>query len=52
MEEIQMAMTNNFVWLATDDTESDYLEYKQLKPEEPIKADESEIEYFDYTTIA
>ena len=52
MEEIQMAMTQNFVRLATDDTEWDYLEYKQLKDEKPIKADESEIEYFDYTTIA
>ena len=52
MEEIQMAMTQNFVRLATDDTESDYLEYKQLKDEKIIKADDDYIEYFDYTTIA
>lgn len=43
----QMAMTHNFVRLATDDEESDFLEYKQLEEEEIIKA--SDIEHFEYT---
>ena len=34
----QMAMTQNFVRVATDDTEWDYLEYKQFKEEKTIKA--------------
>ena len=45
----QMAMTQNFVRIATEDTESDYLEYKQLKPEKIIKSED--IEYFDYTIL-
>lgn len=49
MEETQMAMTQNFVWIATDDTESDYLEYKQWKQEEVIKAET--LERFEYTDI-
>lgn len=43
----QMAMTQNFVWIATDDTESDFLEFKQQKEEKIIKAEEQE--HFDYT---
>jgi hypothetical protein len=44
-----MAMTQNFVRVATDDTEWDYLEYKQFKEEKTIKADDRHIECFDYT---
>lgn len=40
MEETQMAMTQNFVWIATEDTESDYLEYRQWTEEPIIKADD------------
>lgn len=47
-----MAMTQNFVWITTDDTESDYLEYKQYKEEKKIKADESDTEYFDYSIFS
>jgi hypothetical protein len=43
----QMAMTQNFVWITTDDTESDFLEFKQQKEEKIIKAEEQE--HFDYT---
>jgi hypothetical protein len=43
----QLAMTQNFVWITTDDTESDYLEYKQYKELKIVKAEE--IERFDYT---
>ena len=50
MEETQMAMNQNFVWITTDDTESDYLEYRQWKPETIIKADSEEsMDYFGYT---
>ena len=42
MEEKHMAMTQNFVWLVTEDTESDFLEYKQYKEDKPIKAEEQE----------
>ena len=50
MEETQMAMTQNFVWITTDDTESDYLEYRQWTEEEVIKADDDRgMEFFDYT---
>lgn len=50
MEETQMAMTQNFVWITTDDTESDYLEYRQWTEEEIIKADDDRgMEFFDYT---
>lgn len=42
-----MAMTQNFVRLATEDTESDFLEFKQFKEEKIIKAEE--IDRFDYT---
>lgn len=50
MEETQMAMTQNFVWIATDDTESDYLEYRQWTEEEIIKADDDRgMEFFAYT---
>lgn len=52
MEEIQMAMTQNFVWLATEELDDKYLEYKRFKPEKIIKADDDYIEYFDYTTLA
>lgn len=45
----QMAMTQNFVRVSTEDTEWDYLEYKQFKEEKKIRAEEKEIEYFDYT---
>ena len=43
----QMAMTQNFVWVVTDDTESDYLEYKQFVDKKIIRAEEQE--RFDYT---
>lgn len=50
MEETQMAMTQNFVWIATDDIESDYLEYRQWTEEEIIKADDDRgMEFFAYT---
>ena len=46
----QMAMTPNFVWIATDDTESDFLEYRQWEQEEIVKADtEESMDYFSYT---
>ena len=45
----QMAMTQNFVWIATDDTEWDYLEYKQHKEDNIIRASERDMEYFDFT---
>ena len=48
---MQLAMNDNFVWIATDDTESDYLEYRQLKDEKIIKADDSEVECFEYTVL-
>ena len=51
MTEIQMALTPNFVWLATEDTDGDYLEFKQLKPEKVIKTDEEEMEYFFCTVF-
>lgn len=51
MKEIQMALTPNFVWLATGDIEGDYLEFKQLKPEKVITADESDLEYFNCTVF-
>ena len=38
----KMAMTQNFVWIATDDTEWDYLEFKQHKEEKIIKAADME----------
>lgn len=50
MEETQMAMTQSFVWIATEDTESDYLEYRQWTEEPIIKADDDRgMEYFSYT---
>ena len=49
MAETQMAMTPNFVWIATEDTESDYLEYRQWEQEEVIKAET--LERFEYTDI-
>ena len=46
----QMAMTPNFVWINTDDTESDFLEYRQWEQEEIVKADtEESMDYFSYT---
>ena len=46
----QMAMTPNFVWITTDDDESDFLEYRQWEQEEIIKADtEESMDYFSYT---
>ena len=42
-----MAMTNNFVRVATEDTESDYIEYKQFKDKPIIRAEDQE--KFDYT---
>jgi len=45
----QMAMTQNFVWITTDDTESDYLEYRQWKEEKIIKADK--FERFNYSLL-
>ena len=47
MAELQMAMTQNFVWVVTDDTESDFLEYKQFSDKKIIRAEEQE--RFDYT---
>lgn len=44
---ISMAMTQNFARIATEDTESDYLEFKQFEEEKTIKAEE--IEKFNYT---
>lgn len=44
---VQMAMTQNFVWLTTDDTESDYIEFRQFKEENIIFA--HEVERFNYT---
>ena len=50
MAETQMAMTPNFVWITTDDTESDFLEYRQWEQEEIVKADtEESMDYFSYT---
>lgn len=50
MAETQMAMTPNFVWIATEDTESDYLEYRQWTEEPIIKADDDRgMEFFAYT---
>jgi len=45
----QMAMTQNFVRITTDDTESDYLEYRQWKEEKIIKADK--LERFNYSLL-
>ena len=47
----QMAMTQNFVWITTDDTESDYLEYKQWDSEKEkiIKVSMSDMEFFEWT---
>lgn len=46
----QMAMTPNFVWITTDDDESDFLEYRQWEQEEIVKADtEESMDYFSYT---
>lgn len=47
----QMAMTQNFVWITTDDTEWDYLEFKQFRDKKIIKADDIDMECFDYTII-
>lgn len=44
---VQMAMTQNFVWLTTDDTESDYIEFRQFKEENIIFA--HDMERFNYT---
>lgn len=44
-----MAMTQNFVRVSTEDTEWDYLEYKQFKEEKIIEA--KELEEFDYTIL-
>ena len=45
-----MAMTPNFAWITTDDTESDFLEYRQWEQEEIVKADtEESMDYFSYT---
>ena len=44
----KMAMTQNFVRITTDDTQWDYLEFKQYKEEKIIKADERDMEYFDF----
>ena len=50
MAETQMAMNQNFVWITTDDTESDYLEYRQWEQEPIVKADSEEsMDYFPYT---
>ena len=50
MAETQMAMNQNFVRITTDDTESDYLEYRQWEQEPIVKADSEEsMDYFDYT---
>lgn len=40
-------MTQNFVWLTTDDTESDYIEFRQFKEENIIFA--HDMERFNYT---
>ena len=45
----QMAMTPNFAWITTDDTESDFLEYRQWEQEEVIKAET--LERFECTDI-
>lgn len=42
-----MAMTQNFVWVTTDDTESDYIEFRQFKEENIIFA--HDMERFNYT---
>ena len=47
----QMAMTQNFVWITTDNTEWDYLEFKQFRDKKIIKADDIDMEWFDYTII-
>ena len=50
MAKTQMALTQNFVRLATDDTEWDYLEYRQWEEEKIIKADDDRwMEYFPCT---
>lgn len=46
---VQMAMTQNFVWVTTDDTESDYLEFRQYEWEEVIES--TEIEHFNYVVF-
>lgn len=43
----QMAMTQNFVRLATEELDDKYLEYKQRKEEKIIKAEK--LEHFSYT---
>lgn len=48
-DKISMAMTQNFVRLATDDTEWDYIEFRQL--EEPKTVTVEEMEGFDYTIL-
>lgn len=45
----QMAMTQNFVRIATDDTDGDYLEYKKFEEGKVIKA--AEIEKFFITSF-
>ena len=45
----QMAMTQNFVRITTDDTEWNYLEYKQHKEEKIIAASDVDTEYFECT---
>jgi len=58
MENKHMAMTQNFVRLVTEDTESDFLEFKQYKPDNPIKAEEQEqfsytiFEWYHWNTLA
>lgn len=44
-----MAMTQNFVWIVTDDTESDYLEFKQFEEWKIVKAEDQE--RFDFTLL-
>lgn len=48
----QMAMTQNFVWITTDDTEWNYLEFKQFKGDEKIiSASVWDTDYFDISIL-
>ena len=49
MDTIQMALTQNFVRLATEELDDKYLEYRQWKEEKIIKADK--LEEFKYTIL-
>lgn len=48
----QLAMTQNFVRITTDDTESDFLEFRQFKDDEKIiAASDVDTDYFDISIL-